>query len=324
MDPKRMSIPRIAAIVISLFGILSFLLLARDQWHFVSATILLLVCLASFLIAFDFHTNAARPPETPLNAVGAAPDKQKEAVRAQHEAKLRRQRLLSAAGMLAALVILIILFALPPTHAYILSAYLGTPTPAASATGVPSPTATDLPGPTATPTPTATITLAPASTVSPAPTLTASPIPCFCQQSSDDASIQCLIRKESEAVNLGGQPGLDLIGKIFAPNATIFRGDTGLTWYDPLSYYSPTFADLTFSGAAHPEIKQLRLGPSQAFYTSSSKGEYTDKTGQGGNYNNPLPSEHWVLAKNAQGCWAVTYYAFNAKHITPFPPDKAP
>jgi hypothetical protein len=321
MDKKpRPSAAVAAALIISFIGVLNGLLFARDNWHFFSASTLWLICIIFFLFAFDFHNKAAettKPTASPPPALSEKEGQNAAEAANQKDAKLHSQRILSGIGMIAALLALVILMAVPPSHDFIISAYYQTATPTLTATQTNSPThtATFTPALTNTSTPTATAT--PTQTVTPPP----SPVPCYCQQSSDDLSIQCLLKQEAEAANVGGQAGLEIIAKVFASYATIYRGDQGSTWYTPQSYYAPSFTTLRFSGAVHPEIQQKKLTSSQAFYVTSSKGTYFSPDGKSGEYNNPLPSEHWVLAKNIQGCWAVTYYAFNASHIVPFPPD---
>ena len=315
MKKKNYIIVGLVGVVIAVFGILDGLARALNGPHYFLATLLWLFFLAVFILTIDFHNIEEEPLNlSPYDLAGLSPAG-KDALK-QAEDKKRSQkpvRIMTACVMAASLLVLTLLFAIPPTHDYIISAYYMTETPTATQTATPTAT----PPPTSTPLPSAT--LAPTPTAMEA--LTATPVPCFCQQSSDDQTIQCLIVKESEAANKGAAEGLALIGQIFAPNATIFRGDQNFTWYDPLSYYGPSFAAAKFTNANHPMIVQKKISSTQAFYVSSSKGIYTLLDGKTGTYDNPIPSEHWVLAKNGAGCWAVTYYAFNAAHITPFPPE---
>ena len=189
--------------------------------------------------------------------------------------------------------IIIILLVSPPSWSYIHTAIVGTPTATATQT--------------ATATPPAGAESLPAS-------LTQTPAACFCQRATDDLTIQCLITAESQAANEGS---LELIAKIFSPNATIFRADDPpQTWDTPLEYYSQSFGDFLFSSAAHDDITfKVSMGKTQ-YYMSGSAG-YAQKR-SGGEvvaYNNAYPSDHWAFTKNEQGCWAVTYYEFNAAHL---------
>ena len=201
--------------------------------------------------------------------------------------------------LLLPFLIIIILLVFPPSWTYIQTAIVGTPT----ATATPIATATA----TTTPTPPAGVESLPAS-------LTQTPATCFCQRATDDLTIQCLITAESQAANEGS---LELIAKIFSPNATIFRADDPpQTWDTPLEYYRQQFGDFLFSSAAHGDITfKVSMGKTQ-YYMSGSAG-YAEKR-SGGEvlaYNNDYPSDHWAFTKNEQGCWAVTYYEFNAAHL---------
>lgn len=167
-----------------------------------------------------------------------------------------------------------------------------------------------------TPLPTFTLTLSPTLTFTPPPITSPTPIPCICQSSTDYETMSCLIQKESEAANLGS---LDLIAKIFAPNAVIFRGDTKETWSDPLLYYRPTFNALKFHDAVHSDLTQVEVIGQTFYWISGSSGKYTTQGGKIESYNNPLPSEHWVFQKDSKSCWVITRFEFNASLIT-FPP----
>ena len=195
--------------------------------------------------------------------------------------------------------IIIILLVSPPSWTYIHTAIVGTPTAAATQTATEVPPSPTPPPASATPTP-----------VDPTP----SPVACYCQRATDDLTIQCLITAESQAANEGS---LELIAKIFSPNATIFRGSVPQqTWDTPLEFYQQQFGDFLFSSAAHDDISFIvSMGKTQ-YYVSGSAG-YAEKRSGGEvlGYNNASPSDHWAFTKNEQGCWAVTYYEFNAAHL---------
>ena len=159
-----------------------------------------------------------------------------------------------------------------------------------------------VPSPTLTPTPTVT----PTSTPTPTPTL------CFCQSAMDDDTLRCLILTESEAANNGN---LTLIRQIFAPDATIFRGDTGEEWDSPMAYYIPAFSSLDFTEATHFDIRRIEIAVQVARYTSGSSGYYAEPGTTPTPYYNENPSEHWVFNKNDRGCWVITRFEFNASGI---------
>lgn len=166
-------------------------------------------------------------------------------------------------------------------------------------------------------TPTPTPTAVPTPTITPTATLTPTSIssPCFCQSATDDDTLRCLIHAESEAVKV---EDLSLIRRIFAPNATIFRGDTQEEWRDPIAYYEQHFAILDFPQARHFDISPVVIAADFAKYTSGSSGQYTTGVGTPTPYYNPNPSDHWVFVKNERGCWVIQRFEFNASHI-PFP-----
>lgn len=184
---------------------------------------------------------------------------------------------------------------------------------------------------TMTSTPTVTITIFPTSTSTLAPTFTSmppeatftatpkptsTPVPCLCASSTDYETITCLIHKESEAANQGS---LELISRIFAPNAVIVQGDEDKKWNDPLSYYHSTFNAVKFSGAYHDDLKQVKVMGGTEYWVSMSGGKYT----LGGVTYEILStpnSDHWIFEKNQQGCWVVIRFEFNASHLT-FPPE---
>lgn len=132
-----------------------------------------------------------------------------------------------------------------------------------------------------------------------------------------DDTLRCLIHAESEAAN-GGD--LTLIQQIFAPDATIRRGDTGKEWDSPRAYYEPAFASLNFTDARHFDIYQIQVTDLIARYTSGSSGYYAESNATPTPYYHENPSEHWTFGKNDAGCWVIIEFEFNASHI-PFPPE---
>lgn len=149
----------------------------------------------------------------------------------------------------------------------------------------------------------------------PPPTPAPATSACFCQSATNEATLCCLIQAESEAANDGD---LGTIGQVFAPNATILRGDTQEPWDNPIAYYAPTFTSLVFTDAAHFDIHIVRMTEQKAWLTSGSAGYYAAPGETPNRYKNENPSEHWTFVKNEQGCWLVSEFEFNASHI-PFP-----
>jgi tetratricopeptide (TPR) repeat protein len=141
------------------------------------------------------------------------------------------------------------------------------------------------------------------------------PSNCFCQSATDEAALCCLIQAEAKAANQGD---LNIVEQIFAPNATLLRGDTGESWEDPLAYFAPTYASLVFTDAVHFDMHIIRMTEQDAWLTSGSSGVYAAPGETPHLYDNENPSEHWSFAKNEGGCWVITDYEFNASHI-PFP-----
>ena len=139
---------------------------------------------------------------------------------------------------------------------------------------------------------------------------------CAYHEPSDYATIERIIKAESQAVNEGN---LEIIEDIFAPNATIQQtesvdGTTNIKeWFDPISHYSPLFANTKFSGAQHTDIEGSVTG-NYAKFTSGSKGSYVtgDYHGEYDNEaGNPDEEEVWTLAKNFWGCWQITRFEFH-------------
>jgi len=156
------------------------------------------------------------------------------------------------------------------------------------------------------------LTLTPTPTHTPTLTLTPTPIPCVCQSATDDNTLRCLILTESEAAN---NDDLTLIRQIFAPDATIFRGDTEEEWDSPMAYYIPAFASLDFTEATHFNIHRIEITAQVARYTSGSSGYYAEPGTTPTPYYNENPSEHWGFNRNDRGCWVITRFEFNASLI---------
>jgi hypothetical protein len=186
------------------------------------------------------------------------------------------------------------------------------PTPTHTSTSISTDALTPVPLPTLADTPARAATPPPASRPKVTSIATSTQISCVCQSATDDDTLRCLIHTESEAAN---NDDLGLITRIFAPDATIFRGDTRKEWYSPTAYYSPTFAILDFTEARHFDIRQMVIKARSARYTSGSSGYYAEPGATPTPYYNDDPSEHWIFGKDDQGCWVIMRLEFNASHI---------
>jgi hypothetical protein len=120
-----------------------------------------------------------------------------------------------------------------------------------------------------------------------------------------------LIDAEARAAN---NEDIDLIGAIFAPDASIWDAAKSEHWRSPLDRYRPFFAAATITGATHTEKERKAGGPGVVHYVSGSSGSVN-----GASYENRPPSDHWTFGQNSAGCWVITDFAFNASHVD-FPP----
>jgi hypothetical protein len=167
--------------------------------------------------------------------------------------------------------------------------------------------------PPAMPTPTPSTTTPVTSTLLPTPTGTAA---CPYQAATDAATIIAIIKAEGVAANT---EDLQSIQTIFRHDALIQDGASGETWTDPITRYATLFKNTDFRGVMHYAIQAVGPGISgdTAYFASGSRGSYrTDGNWQP--FENPSPSDHWILSKNAAGCWQISEFTFNASHL-PFP-----
>jgi hypothetical protein len=165
------------------------------------------------------------------------------------------------------------------------------------------------------------------TTVVPAPTTAAPaaqtqlPTPagaaaCPYQAATDAAMIIAIIKAEGVASNCEDLPSIQAI---FRHDALIQDAASGQAWNDPTTRYTTLFEKTDFRGVMHYNIQAVGPGIAgdTAYFASGSRGNYTT----GGDWNpfeNAYPSDHWILSKNAAGCWQISEFTFNASHL-PFP-----
>jgi hypothetical protein len=116
---------------------------------------------------------------------------------------------------------------------------------------------------------------------------------------------EALIQREAQLV-LHHDP--TQLVMLFSPGAAIVdaqRGDS----QSPRDRYMAEFARHQFAGASHSEIRRVGSANGKVFYTSSSAGWFSDGTG----YNNPGPSDHWILERLG-ACWTIASLIINAAH----------
>ena len=136
---------------------------------------------------------------------------------------------------------------------------------------------------------------------------------CPHQTTTDAATIIAIIKAEGVAANI---EDLQSIQTIFQPNAFIQDGASGQTWNSPVTRYATLFENTDFRGVMHYDIQAVEPGidGDTAYFASGSRGNYTT----GGNwqpFENPYPSDHWILRKNAADCWQISEFTFNASHL---------
>lgn len=95
---------------------------------------------------------------------------------------------------------------------------------------------------------------------------------------------------------------------LFSPGAAIIDAQRGES-QSPRDRYLAEFAKHRFAGASHGEIRRVGAAHGKVFYTSSSAGWFSDGTG----YNNPGPSDHWILQRLG-ACWTIAGLIINAAH----------
>lgn len=184
------------------------------------------------------------------------------------------------------------------------------------------------------PPPTPTPTLSPTQTNTPAPTstpiLTATPTPACPYQGFDDAeTFVNLIHAEADAVNM---ESMEIIQKIFAPDAVIYDVEGGVSWPDPVAkYQGDLFPNANSTDVQHFGIVSVGKSPDGAFvyYVSGSSGSYTNKNGGPYPYYNgskgnaqedtKYGSDHWTFQQNVSGCWVIKQFQYRAGNA-PFPP----
>ena len=245
----------------------------------------------------------APPQPSPTTAPAPAPAAS-QASRTPASPKSRRPiEYVAIAGFVVGVFACLATWLVVPEFRHILGLDRVTPTSIAAG---PTPTAASTPGATA------ASTNAPMSTST--PTMTPTPDPCVCRGETDEESLRCLITAESEAAN---NKDLSLIARIYAADAKVARPDS--TWKElrAPAYYLQTFAEGDIANARHFS-ETITVTNQVAWATSGSSGYFTPQGGASIPYNNLPPSDHWLFAKNAEGCWVITQFEFNASRI-PFP-----
>jgi hypothetical protein len=116
---------------------------------------------------------------------------------------------------------------------------------------------------------------------------------------------EALIQSEAQLVL---HQDTDQLVMLFSPRATIVDAQRGES-QSPRDRYLAEFARHHFAGASHSEIRRVGAANGKVFYTSSSAGWFSDGTG----YNNPGPSDHWILERLG-ACWAIAGLIINAAH----------
>jgi hypothetical protein len=116
---------------------------------------------------------------------------------------------------------------------------------------------------------------------------------------------EALIQREAQLVLHHDTAQLVML---FSPGAAIVDAQRGES-RSPRDRYLAEFASHQFAGASHSEIRRVGAGSGKVFYTSSSAGWFSDGTG----YNNPGPSDHWILERLG-ACWTIADLIINAAH----------
>jgi hypothetical protein len=98
--------------------------------------------------------------------------------------------------------------------------------------------------------------------------------------------------------------------------------DPSSGWVPVTEHYEYVFDTHIFIAASHSELRDKGFktfdGTVHRYYTSASFMEYKKSDGTSGTYDNPPGSDHWTFVKDAQGCWVIFAFEFNAAHV-PFP-----
>jgi CHAT domain len=113
-----------------------------------------------------------------------------------------------------------------------------------------------------------------------------------------------IIRREADLVR---EHDLRVVA-LFTPDAQIIDAQTDQR-RSPRDRYQSEFSAHRFAEASHADIRYIRSERGVEFYTSSSAGRFFD----GGGYNNPGPSDHWIFEKLGD-CWRIKTLIINAAH----------
>jgi hypothetical protein len=128
----------------------------------------------------------------------------------------------------------------------------------------------------------------------------------------DEAVMRCMIDAESEAVN---GKSIDLIGKIFSPDAQITDFSAGKRWSDAIEHYTDKFQKYTFNEANNYSIQKIYINLNEAKFISASKGKYIDvETKASFEYNNGQGSNEWIFIKISEGCWIISSFTYNIRY----------
>ncbi len=126
---------------------------------------------------------------------------------------------------------------------------------------------------------------------------------------SDLATLTNLINAEAEAIIA---EDMDIIRKIFAPNAFFSYADGQQTWNTAEARYRELFDTATIRNPRHFGIAPTGEGITamKAWMISGSSGTYIPNGGDPVDYYNEPGKDTWVMIRNFYGCWVISEFRF--------------